>query len=132
MPNNSFSQQALAADSRFRLRLQNALMKVAWEVLEEDVATPDHVQRGQYARSVISTPAQAAAQLAPSFVNRPNVFAFDTSYSFDVGAVLTASGDADMESQLHTDWDEMAGVGITTGPGPALSFSPAPPPPAQV
>lgn len=119
MPNDSFTQQALAADPRFHLRLQNALSKVAWEILEEDPATPHHAERAAYAQRVTgssaipsptSGPAMMAAQLAPSFVNRPNVFAFATSYDFTVGAVVTASGDPDIESQLHTDWDELAGV----------------------
>jgi len=110
MPNNGFSQQALAADPRFRLRLQNALTKVAWEVLEEDPVTANHTERVQYAQQVTSNPAGTAQQLAPSFVNRPNVFAFETTYSFDVGAVLTAAGDPDIESQLRTDWNKLAGV----------------------
>jgi hypothetical protein len=53
---------------------------------------------------------QTAQQLAPSFVNRPNVFQFATSYDFTVGGTVTASGDPDIESQLMTDWDKMAGV----------------------
>lgn len=128
MANNAFTQQALAADPRFRLRLQNALMKVAWEVLEEDPATPDHVPRAQYARSVTNAPQQAAMQLAPSFVGRPNVFQFETSYSFEVGATVTASGDPDIESQLMHDWSDMAGVGITTGVQTPLLMPPLPPP----
>lgn len=119
MANDAFTQQALARDPRFQLRLQNALSKVAWEVMEEDPATPHHAERVAYAQKVtgssaipspVSGPASIAAQIAPSFVNRPNVFAFATSYDFTVGAVVTASGDPDMESQLHTDWDELAGV----------------------
>jgi hypothetical protein len=119
MPNDAFTQQALAADPRFQLRLQNALSKVAWEVLGEDPATPHHAERLAYAQKVTGSsafaspnagPSLMAAQLAPSFVNRPNVFAFETSYSFQVGAVLTASGDPDIEAQLRTDWDSLAGV----------------------
>jgi len=108
--NNAFTQQALAADPRFRLRLQNALANVAWQVLEEDPATPHHVERATYARTVNQNPPGMAQQLAPSFVNRPNVMNFETSYSFDVGAVVTASGDADIQSQLMTDWNNMAGI----------------------
>ena len=130
--NNAFTQQALAADPRFRLRLQNALMKVAWEVLEETPTTEFHVQRAQYARAVTNAPAQSAQQLSSSFVNRPNVFNFETTYSFELGAVLTASGDPDMESQLHTDWNELAGVGLVNGTTPpATLLAPPPPPLAQ-
>ena len=110
MPNDAFTQQALAADARFVKRLANALGKVAWEVLNEDPTTVNHVARANYAQRVNQSPYQVAQQLAPSFVNRPNVFQFPTSYDFTVGATVTASGDPDIESQLHTDWDELAGV----------------------
>jgi hypothetical protein len=110
MPNDAFTQQALAADQRFQQRLQNALTKVSWEVLDEDVSTPHHTERANYSNRVNQNPFGTAQQLAPSFVNRPNVFGFETSYSFDVGAVVTAAGDPDLESQLHTDWNKLAGV----------------------
>jgi hypothetical protein len=122
VPNDSFTQQALARDARFQLRLQNALSRVAWEVTDEDPATEFHIQRAQFARTVISAPIQMAAQIAPSFVTRPNVFQFDTTYNFTVGGVITAAGDPDLESQLHTDWNDLAGVGL----------SPAIPPPPLV
>lgn len=110
MPNDSFSQQALAADAHFHRRLQNALTKIAWQVLEEDPSTLYHAERVAYANRVTASPQQTAQQLAPSFVNRPNVFSFNTSYDFTVGATVTASGDVDMESQLLTDWNKLAGV----------------------
>jgi hypothetical protein len=110
MANDAFTQQALAADPRFRLRLQNALTKVAWQVLEEVPSTLHHAERAAYAQTVNQQPQQTASQLAASFVNRPNVFQFATSYDFTVGATVTASGDPDIESQLMTDWDKMAGV----------------------
>lgn len=110
MPNDAFTQQALAVDRRFGLRLQNALSKVAWEVMDEDPATTFHAQRFAYAQRVIGNPAQTAQQLAPSFVDRPNVFSFATTYDFIVGGVVTAAGDPDLESQLMTDWNTLAGV----------------------
>jgi hypothetical protein len=108
--NDAFTQQALAADLRFQKRLQNALTKVAWQVLEEDPSTLHHTERATYAHEVNQNPLPTAQQLAPSFVNRPNVFQFETSYNFQIGGVVTASGDPDLESQLMTDWDKMAGV----------------------
>jgi hypothetical protein len=110
MANDAFTQQALANDQRFRQRLENALGKVAWEVLNEDPSTLHHAERAGYSHRVISSPPQMAMQLASSFVGRPNVFSFPTSYDFTVGGVVTASGDADIESQLHTDWNALAGV----------------------
>jgi hypothetical protein len=110
MANDAFTQQALASDRRFQQRLENALGKVAWEVLDEDPQTLHHTERAQFANRVIASPAQMASQLASSFVGRPNVFGFETSYNFQVGGVITAAGDPDIESQLHTDWNAMAGV----------------------
>jgi hypothetical protein len=109
MPNDAYSQQALAADARFQKRLQNALMKVAWQVLEEDPSTLHHAERADYAHQVTQS-LQTAQQIAPSFVTRPNVINFETSYSFPVGGTITAAGDPDIESQLMTDWNKMAGV----------------------
>lgn len=110
MPNDAFTQQALAADGRFHQRLQNALAKVAWQVLEEPASTLHHAERAAYAQRVNAGPQQTAQQLAPSFVNRPNVFSFATTYDFTVGGTVTASGDPDLESQLLTDWNKLAGV----------------------
>jgi hypothetical protein len=110
MANDAYTQQALADDRRFQQRLENALGKVAWEVLNEDPATVHHLERAQFANRVIANPAQMASQLASSFVGRPNLFGFDTTYDFTVGGVVTAAGDPDIESQLHTDWNFMAGI----------------------
>jgi hypothetical protein len=110
MPNNAFTQQSLAADQRFQKRLQNALTKIAWQVLEEDPSTLYHAERAAYAHTVTEQTQQTASQIAPSFVNRPNVFSFETSYSFEVGGTVTAAGDPDLESQLMSDWNKLAGV----------------------
>jgi hypothetical protein len=110
MANDAFTQQALAADPRFWKRLQNALTRVAWEVLEEAPSTLHHAERAAYAQLVNKNPGGTAQSIASSFVNRPNVFNFATSYDFQVGATVTASGDADIENQLATDWNQLAGV----------------------
>lgn len=110
MANNAESQQALADDITFRRRLVAALSKVAWQVLTEDPGTAHHAQRVELAQQVLTNVAQYAADLAPSFVMRTNVVGFTTSYDFHARAVVTASGDPDLESQLANDWNNMAGV----------------------
>jgi hypothetical protein len=110
MANSAHTQQALADDPRFQKRVSAALAKIAWEVLGESDATPNHAERAAYARQVINGINGTAAQIAPWLVMRTNLFAFETSYDFAEGAVVTASGDADIESQLASDWSEMAGV----------------------
>lgn len=109
--NNSYSQQALAADANFRKRLAAALATVAWQVINEDEQTANHEQRKNYARAtVLPNLAGTAAQIAPWMVMRPNVLNFATTYDFALGAVVTASGDADLESQIAADWNILAGV----------------------
>jgi hypothetical protein len=110
MANDAFTQQALARDPRFLIRLQAALATVAWQVIGEDPQTPNHAERKLFARQVISNPTGTAAIFAASLVMRTNVFNFATTYDFEQGAVVTASGDADIESQLATDWNVLAGV----------------------
>src|SRR4051794_38702387 len=110
--NDAYTQQALAADANFRVRARAALSTVAWEVESEDPATANHVDRLGYARQVIRSLDGELSVILPTFVTRPNVFAFDTTYVFDFvtqsGHVQSASGDPDLQSQLHTDWDAMA------------------------
>ena len=110
MPNDAFTQQALAADPRFQLRVRNALMKIAWQVLNEAPTVAGHTQRATYARQVLGTPDTYAKELAKSLTTRTNLLAFATTYDFTQGAVVTASADADIESQLSTDWNGLAGV----------------------
>jgi hypothetical protein len=110
MANTAQTQQALARDAHFWTRLQDAMVTVAWVVLDEDPATAHHTERVAFARQVTANPINMAQTLALSFVNRPNVIDFETSYDFQVGAVVTASGDPDMQSQLTSDWNTLAGV----------------------
>jgi|SRR5262252_4082047 len=113
MANDSYSQQALAADPRFQLRVRSCLANVAWQVLEESNVTPGHDQRAAYANTVIKNLPMVAQQIAAWLVERPNLIQFETSYNFPAGAVMTAAGDPDIESQLLSDWNEIAGVTLT-------------------
>ena len=112
MPNDAYTQQALAADAGFILRVQNALVTIAWQALNEDPTTAGHAARAAYARQVLGDPTTFAKQIAKSIVMRPNVNNFTTSVEINGGIVrvVTASGDADLESQLSTDWNGLAGA----------------------
>jgi hypothetical protein len=116
MANDSFTQQALAANASFQTRVRNALATVAWQVLNEDPATANNAARVLYARSVIYNLQAAAVQIAPWLVDRPNLFQFETSFDFPSNDVVTASGDADIESQLATDWNVLSGVFVPSQP----------------
>jgi len=111
MPNNSASQQALSEDLTFRRRVKDALSIVAWEVIEEDPTTPDHKKRVDYARhSVIPNLETVAGQTAMWLVNRVNVINFETTYDFASRATVSAAGDPDIQAQIRSDWNIMAGV----------------------
>lgn len=112
MANDAYTQQALANDATFRRRVKAAGAKIAWQVLTEDPGTAGHTARATYARSVLANLDSWVATIAGSLVMRTNLFAFTTSVALDLGVpvVSTASGDADIESQLATDWSNLAGA----------------------
>jgi hypothetical protein len=126
--NDSYTQQRLASDTLFQGRVRAAIANVAWQVLEEDPATANHAAREAFARSVISNLTMAAQTAASWIVERPNLLAFATTYDFPSGSIVTAAGDADIQSQLVTDWDILAG-GPTVAPS---LWPPMLPPPGGV
>lgn len=112
MANDALSQQALAADPIFRLRVKSSLAKIAWQILSEDPATANHQLRKTYALQVLANLDGATGNIVGSVVMRTNLFAAATSVSLVQGRpqVLTAALDADIDSQLATDWSALAGV----------------------
>jgi hypothetical protein len=110
MANDSYTQQALGRDPNFHTRIRANLMAVAWQVIEEAPTVPDHAARATFAHLVISAPDLYVPAVASWIVIRPNLIAFETSYSFAASAVVTASGDPDIQSQLMTDWNDLAGI----------------------
>jgi hypothetical protein len=109
MANDSHTQQALAFDPSFQLRVRDALSVVAWVVIDEPATTPGHTQRQTYAMSVIANLQQMAQQISPWLVNRTNIEAGTTSYDFPSKSVVTTATDADIQSQLSTDWNSLCG-----------------------
>jgi hypothetical protein len=121
MANDSFTQAALAADPHFFLRVRSALDSIAWQVQGEDPGTVNHANRVAYARQVVRSLDSETRVIMLSIVHRPNVINFATSYQFDfplqVGQVVSASTDADLLSQVATDWDALAAAaGFVTAP----------------
>jgi len=112
MANDSYTQQALAADPNFQIRLKSILSNVAWQVIGEATNVPKHTEREAFARNVISNVEHYARQFAPWLVTRTNLFAAATSYSFPASAVVTAATDAAIESQVATDWNDIAGIDV--------------------
>jgi hypothetical protein len=112
MANDSYTQQALAADTNFHTRLRSSLANVAWQIIGEATSVPKHTEREAFARSVIGNVEHYARQFAPWLVTRTNIFGATTSYSFPAGAVITAATDAAIESQIATDWNDIAGIDV--------------------
>jgi len=113
MPNDAFTQQALATDPTFRQRVKASLTRISYQVLEESTGTAGHAARAAYARATLANIDAALNTLIGSFVFRTNVFTPATTLAFDGrgGVVVqTAATDAAMDSQLATDWSNLAGA----------------------
>lgn len=122
MPNSTYTQQALAGDPQFRQRVKSSMSSIAWQVISENDAVPNHISRVGYARQVLRQLENEVSVMLPTFVMRPNVNNFETTYDFAAAHVVSASGDPDLLSQIFTDWNEMA---------TAAGFPPPPTPPAM-
>lgn len=110
MANDSASQLFLAADPNFKQRLKGAFITIALQVMAESPSTTNHANRIYFAKVVIATPDTIVDKFAAEVAMRPNVVGFATSFDFHIPAAVTASGDADLQSQLSTDWDMMCSV----------------------
>lgn len=110
MANTALTQIALASDLVFQQRIKSALLSIAAQMLGEDAGTLNHGARVIYANRVINNPAAEAALIAPFLVMRPNVNNFTTSCVFQEAgvAVVSTTGDADLQSQIATDWNWLA------------------------
>ncbi len=109
MANNAYTQIALADDRNFLVRVRGAMLVIALQILAEDPETPNHLERVTLANAVLSgdTP---TSKFSPFLVMRPNVLNFETSYDFASAAIVTASGDADLQSQINSDWNALAAL----------------------
>ena len=106
----AIEQQRLAESPHFLQRVTQSLANVAFQVIGEGRDTPTEVIRYNYARLVTQQTTAIAAQTVTWLVQRPNLLSETTSYNFDIPAVVTSATDAEIESQLSSDWNIMAGV----------------------
>lgn len=113
MANDNFTQQALANDPTFRQRVKASMTRIAFQVLGESTGTTGHNTRTAYARAFLAAPDSVVASMAGWFVFRTNVINFTTSVGFNGQGgtvVTTAAADADLDSQINSDWNSLAGV----------------------
>ena len=118
MANSAATQQSLAEDMTFRRRVKDALNIVAWQVVEEDPATPEHAARASYARTMLANLDAQAAATSAWIINRANLMGANTTYNFDARATVTDATDAAIQSQISTDFNVMAGIVETPPPAP--------------
>lgn len=108
----SVKQMALSRDTGpggFMERVQAMLAKVATVVLSERGDTPYHSGRAAYAQKVVYNPPQAATQAGPQVVMGINVIN-TTTYDEATKAATCTATDPELESQITTLWNAIAGL----------------------
>ena len=105
-------QMALTRDTGpggFMERVQATLAQVAGSVLGEAGVTPYHQGRAFYAQKVVANPPQAAQQAGPQVVMGVNVIAA-TVYHEETQTSVCTIADLDLQSQIMTLWNNLAGL----------------------
>ena len=105
----SVQQMALTRNIEFMERVQAMLAKVATDILSEPGTTPYHQSRASYAQNVIRGPQMAAQQGGTVIVMGVNVIAatvYDEASKTSSCTIL----DLDLQSQIMTLWNPLAGI----------------------
>ncbi len=99
----------LGKDNAFRERVRALFQLEAGAIYNENPATANHAARALFA-SKIMTGQVDASSLAPALAQRTNLVAEDVSYNFETQSVETTATDAEIRSQIASDWNMFAGV----------------------
>lgn len=108
----STQQMALTRDTGpggFMERVQAMLCRVAGVVLTEAGTTPYHSKRAEYAQRVASAPQMYTTQAGPQVVMGVNIIA-GTTYNEETKTSTNTSPDIEVESQITTMWNSLAGI----------------------
>lgn len=100
---------ALGKDNHFRERVRTNFYIVAGEVYAESTSVAGHAARSLFASKIMTNQVDGGS-FAPALAQRTNVVAEDTSYNFDEQRVETTATDAELRSQISTDWNMFAGI----------------------
>jgi hypothetical protein len=125
MANDSYTQQALAADPTFQTRMRSIVSLVGWQIMSEAASVQYHDEREAYARRVLNQVEVYARQFAVWITARPAVLGKPTSYNFPAGAVVTEATDNEIAAQLNADWNDIAGIPAPVVPAPPGMFTAA-------
>lgn len=112
----STKQMALTRDvgpGGFMERVTAMLAMVANVVLGEPGTTPYHQNRAFYAQKVVQNPQQAGQQGGPQIVMGVNVINTTTYDELTKISVCTIT-DIDLQSQIQTLWNALAGIDTPT------------------
>lgn len=101
---------ALGNDNQFRLRVQSLLVQQAGVVYGEGTGVTNHATRAAFAKQVLNNPGGIAQNVAAVIASRPNLVAQNTTMDWATGRVKTDATDAQIQSQISTDWDMLSGV----------------------
>jgi hypothetical protein len=108
----SVQQMALTRDTGpggFMERVTAMLARVAGVVLIESGTTPYHSGRAFYAQKVVERPDQMATQAGPQVVMGVNIVT-TTTYDEETKTATCTATDPELESQITTLWNSLAGL----------------------
>jgi hypothetical protein len=108
----SVAQMALTRDAGpggFMERVTAMLAFSCSGVLSEPGTTPYHPSRAYYAQRVTQNPQQVATQAGPQVVMGVNVVA-TTTYDEATKTSVCTIADIDLQSQIETLWNALAGI----------------------
>ena len=108
----STKQMALTHDvgpGGFMERVQAMLAFVTNTILTEPSNTPYHPARTAYAQKVVASPSQATSIAGPQIVMGVNVIAA-TTYDEATKTSTCTIADIDLQSQIVTLWNSLAGI----------------------
>jgi hypothetical protein len=108
----STQQMALTRDlgpGGFMERVVAVLAFVCPTILSEAGTTPYHQSRAFYAQKVVQNPQQAATQAGPQVVMGVNVVNA-TTYDEATQTATCTIADLDLQSQILTLWNSLAGI----------------------
>ena len=109
---DSVKQMGLTRDTGpggFMERVTAMLARVAGVVLTEEGTTPYHQPRALYAQQVVRSPQLASTNAGPQVVMGVNIVAATTYDEINKTSTCTAA-DIDLESQITTMWNQLAGL----------------------
>jgi hypothetical protein len=93
----------------FMERITALLAFTADSVLSEAADTPYHQGRAYYAQRIMQNPLQAAQQGGPLLVMGINISS-KTTYDETTNTSTCTATDLEIQSQIMTDWNALAGL----------------------